>query len=203
MAFKIAVAMFKGGACKTTLTVALGEAAAEAGLDVETIDTDPMGGMMRWSTGAEGESRPLRVTVTGMPSAKELSHRIATTTQHRDLVVIDGPPPGALAIAKAAIDAADYVLLACPARPADQDSVPATMSAVMESGKPFNGVLTMARSTLLTDSGRIALEKMGVPLLKTELNFGDPVADNYGHRSRGPLRKFGIDLFDEISTKIG
>ncbi|MFJ2407069.1 AAA family ATPase [Streptomyces xanthochromogenes] len=203
MAFKIAVAMFKGGACKTTVSLALAEAAAEAGLDVEAIDTDPMGGLTRWSLGAEEESRPLRMAVTGMPSAKQLSDRIASATSHRDLVVIDGPPPGALAIAKAAIEAADFVLLACPARPADQDSVPATLAAVREAGKPFNGVLTCARKTLLTETGRITLQGMGVPLLKTELDLSDLVADNYLHRSRGPLRRFGIDLFDEISTKIG
>ena len=181
----------------------LAEAAAEAGLDVEVIDTDPMGGLTRWSTGAEEEGRPLRATVTGMPSANQLADRIATATAHRDFVVIDGPPPGALTIATAAIEAADYVLLACPARPADQDSVPATLAAVVKAGKPFNGVLTCARKTLLTETGRIALKGMGVPLLDTELDFSDLVADNYLHRARGPLRRFGIDLFDEISTKIG
>ncbi|MEU4955842.1 hypothetical protein, partial [Streptomyces lavendulae] len=70
-------------------------------------------------------------------------------------------------------------------------------------GKPFNGVLTVARNTLMTDTGRIALREMGVELLETEMRYGDPFADNYGHRSRGVLRKFGIDLFHEISTKIG
>ncbi len=42
---------------------------------------------------AEDEGRPLRMTVTGMPSLKELPHRISIATQHRDLVTIDGPPP--------------------------------------------------------------------------------------------------------------
>ena len=203
MAFKIAVAMFKGGANKTSVSDALAEAAAEAGLDTEGIDTDPMGGWLRWAAGAEGEGRPLRVPVTGMPSAKQLPDRIATLTLDRDLAVIDGPPPGNLSIAIAAIEAADYVLLACPARPADQDSVPATMAAVIAAGKPFNGVLTCARKTMLTDSGRIALKGLGVPLLETELPFSDEVADNYLHRARGPLRRFGLDLFAEISTKIG
>ncbi|MCY0922858.1 hypothetical protein OS965_32745 [Streptomyces sp. H27-G5] len=203
MAFKIAVAQFKGGAQKTTVTVALGEAAAEAGLDVEGIDTDPMGGLLRWSMAAEAEGRPMRMAVTGMPSAKELPDRIHSATAHRDLVVIDGPPPGALALAKAAIEAADFVLLSCPARPADQDSVPATIAAVKAAGKPFAGVLTVARNTLMTDTGRVALHDMGAQLLETEMRYGDPFADNYGHRSRGVLRKFGIDLFHEISAKIG
>ncbi|WP_157851533.1 hypothetical protein [Streptomyces monomycini] len=93
--------------------------------------------------------------------------------------------------------------MACPARPADQDSIPATLAAIQKAGKPFNGVLTMARNTIMTDAGRIALTEMGVPLLETELRLSDQVADNYGHRSRGMLSKFGLDLFYEISTKIG
>lgn len=204
MAFKIAVVQFKGGAQKTTVSAALGEASAEAGLDTEGIDTDPMGGLMRWAMAAEAEGRPMRMTVTGMPtSPKELPDRVASATAHRDLAVLDGPPPGALAMAKAAIAAADYVLMSCPSRPADQDSVPATIEAIKAAGKPYSGVLTVVRNTFMSDTGRVALQDMGVPLLETELRFGDPYAENYGHRVRGPLRKFGIDLFAEISTKIG
>lgn len=202
MAVKIAVAYLKGGAGKTTTSFALGEAAAEAGLSVEMVDTDPMGGLLRWSTLAEEEGRPLRSNVTGMPTAK-LPERIDAIVHGADLVVIDGPPPGNLAVATAAIRAADFVLLVCPARTSDQDRVPATIAEVAKAGKPFAGVLTMTRSTMATDVARIAVAQMGVPLLKTELKLADPVDANYGHRARGPLRRFGLDLFAEISTQIG
>jgi cellulose biosynthesis protein BcsQ len=202
MALKIAVAMLKGGAAKTTTSFALAEAAAEAGLAVEVVDTDPMGGLLRWATLAEEEGRPLRANVTGMPTAK-LPERIDAITHGADMIIIDGPPPGNLAIASAAVRAADHVLLACPARTSDQDRVPATISEVTKAGKPFSGVLTMTRSTMATEVARLAVQQMGVPLLKTELKLADAVDANYGHRSRGPLRRFGLDLFAEISTQIG
>ncbi len=125
--------LLKGGVGKTTTAVALAEAATVAG-PVTLVDTDPMGAAVRWSVLAEESGRPLEAAVIGHPSAS-LGKCLGMLARDSAVVVIDAPPPGALAIAQAANQAASIVIVPIPARMADLDRVPATLDIARQGGQ--------------------------------------------------------------------
>ena len=63
---RIAVIGLKGGVGKTTMTVMLSQAAADAGEVVTVIDADPQGSATAWATNAGDDLAP---TVIGQASA--------------------------------------------------------------------------------------------------------------------------------------
>lgn len=200
MAFTIAVVVLKGGAGKSAISLALGEAATVVGA-VTVVDADPMGGSIRQAVLAEESGRPLYSTVIGLP-AKDLPKRIGSITTGADIVVIDGPPPGALAIATAAIECADVVLMPCPARPGDLDRVPATQAEAAKLGVPVFGVYNFyKKGTNNAAAAELLLARYGVDMLETKLMDSTRVAENYGLRPRGPLARFGRELLDELTRK--
>jgi chromosome partitioning protein len=202
MAYVIAVALLKGGVGKTTTAVALAEAAASGGGRVTLIDTDPQGSALRWSQLAEDEGRPLRSTVTG-DIGPGLPRRIGPVASGADIVIIDAPPPGALAIANAAIEAADYVVIPVPPQRANLDRVRPTVDAAIRSGKPFRVVLTMVRGGISErDDVMAELTAAGVPVFATELPLTVDVERCYGLPVTGPLARFGVDLMTEILTEV-
>ncbi|MGH7743539.1 MAG: AAA family ATPase [Candidatus Dormibacteria bacterium] len=199
MALIITVAMLKGGVGKTTTAVALAEAATIAG-PVTLVDTDPMGSAVRWSVLAQESGKPLRAAVIGLPSPK-LSQRLAALTQGSAACVIDSPPPGARAIAEAAIEVARIVVLPVPARMGDLDRVPATLELARQGGRQVFAVVTMARHTTSEGAARSALTSWGVEVLETVLPLRVAVAHNYGKRPSGMLAQFGQKLLAEITEK--
>jgi prevent-host-death family protein len=81
----IAVEHPKGGVLKTATAIALSEAAAEAGADVLTADTDPQGSAVRWGQLADATGKPLRTTVVGLATVAriaELADRVAREHDH-------------------------------------------------------------------------------------------------------------------------
>lgn len=207
MALVIAVALLKGGVGKTTTAVALAEAATVAG-PVTLVDTDPMGAAVRWSVLAEESGRPLEAAVIGHPSAS-LGKRLGALAHDSAVVVIDAPPPGALAIAQAAIKAASIVIVPVPARMADLDRVPATLDIARQEGRRrVFAVMTFARNVDIDDrrtnaevAARAALRSWGVDVLNTALPPRVTIANQYGTRPRGALAKYGVDLLDEITRR--
>jgi chromosome partitioning protein len=99
----IAVSNVKGGVGKTTTAVYLAAVAAERGDDVVLVDADPHASSAIWL-----EERPIDgVTVVEAPSERTLKRAMSNDGA---LVVID-TPPGDERLVRAAIDAADSVVI--------------------------------------------------------------------------------------------
>ena len=104
----------KGGVGKTTLAVHLSAGLAQRGFRVLLVDADPQGSVLDWS--ATRQADPL-FAVVGLPT-KNLHREIQAHTPNYDYIIIDGPPR-VNELARAAIMAADVVLI--PVHPSPYD----------------------------------------------------------------------------------
>jgi chromosome partitioning protein len=99
----IAVSNVKGGVGKTTTAVYLAAVAAERGEDVVLVDADPHASSAIWL-----EERPIEgVTVVEAPSERTLVRAL----RNDDALVVIDTPPGDERLVRAAIDAADSVVI--------------------------------------------------------------------------------------------
>ena len=195
----LAVALLKGGVGKTTTAITLANAASYGGT-VILADADPMGSATHWSQLAadSGRFRSLRFKV--IPEASpDLERRVLRLARSADMVVIDSPPPGQLQFARAAIAAADYVVVPVSPERAALARVGATVDIARELGKPVRAVLTMVRGGLAErDATVAALHSWDVPVFTAELPLAVSVQRCYGHTPAGILARFGLDLLEEI-----
>lgn len=99
----VAVSNVKGGVGKTTSAVYLAAVAAERGDHVILVDADPHASSAIWL-----EERPIEgVTVVEAPSERTLVRALRT----EDALVVIDTPPGDERLVRAAIDAADSVVI--------------------------------------------------------------------------------------------
>lgn len=104
----------KGGVGKTTLAVHLSMALALRGQRVLLVDADPQGSALDWSASRQAEPR---FAVIGLPT-KNLHREVQAHVPNYDVIVIDGPPR-VNELARAAIMAADIVIV--PVQPSPYD----------------------------------------------------------------------------------
>ena len=117
MAAIITFAQRKGGAGKTTLAAHLAAGWALAGRRVSAVDVDPQCSLARW-----GELRAALAGAAALPVAKVSGWRLALELERlrreAEIVVVDSPPHAELD-ARAAIRAADLVVI--PVQPSPMD----------------------------------------------------------------------------------
>lgn len=104
----------KGGVGKTTLAVHIATSLALRGHKVLLVDADPQGSAMDWSASRAGEAL---FPVIGL-ATRNLHKEILAHIPNYDAIVIDGPPR-VNELARAAIMAADLILI--PVQPSPYD----------------------------------------------------------------------------------
>jgi chromosome partitioning protein len=198
----ITVALLKGGAGKSTVAVALAEAAALS-VPAVLIDTDPMSSARRWAELAEASGSPLRAEVVRQAST-DLAADVRSASRRAAVVVIDTPPPGALHAAEASIRVADQVVMPTPPRLADLDRVNATAAIAREMGTPAAAVLTMVRGGIEDAAlSALQLQAWGVPVYASQMPMTVAIQRAYGQPvTSGPLLRFGVDLLIEITKEM-
>lgn len=179
---RITVANLKGGVGKTVTAVHLAAGLATQGRTPLLVDADPQGSAQSWAD-AVGEAFPC--ATVPLP-ADDLDRQLrALEVGHTD-VVIDTPPE-VVEITRAAIRAADVVVM--PLRPStmDVDRLRPTIDLVAEvereTGRPVTlaVLITQARAgTRMARELRPALEALGVPVLAGQVPLREAYAISHG-----------------------
>jgi chromosome partitioning protein len=202
MVFTVACCFLKGGVGKSTTAVAIAESGAAAGR-VTLVDCDEQGSCYDWSMLAAASGRPLRSTVIRMPKVRDLTQRLHSVSLGADLLVVDSPPPGDMAMIHGVIAAADYVVAPVPPQRADLARIPSTLEIARQYGKPMRAVLTMVRGGLAErDDAVAALAELGVPVFDAELPLTARVERNYGQPPIGILARFGYEILAQIIKEV-
>jgi chromosome partitioning protein len=133
----IAIISQKGGAGKTTLALHLAAVGQEAGRVALVIDTDPQATASQWA--AWRQDAPPEVIDSPPP---RLAAKIAAAQgQGAELIVVD-TPPHADSAARAAVEAADLVLIPCRPSAFDLAAIQTTAKLVQLLRKPAFVVFT-------------------------------------------------------------
>lgn len=148
--------------------------------------------------------------VVGLPT-RDVPRRFKPLAADYDNGVID-TPPGDLAIARSAMQAADVALVAVPPTPIDLDRVMPTLEAIADvedlTGLTYHVLLTRVRriSREARDT-RQAMEEMELPVLATEIPalgfysdaFGRAIEDT-GDYEDVPRELLGKPRLEEVGS---
>lgn len=175
----VAVANVKGGVAKTTSAIYLAHA-----LKATLVDADPQGSAIGWAEAAEAAGTPLGFPVVSLPTAR-LAERLPLAKQ----IVID-TPPGDLKIIRAAIAAADVVLIPTGATALDMARVWHTLDLAREASARAAVLLCRVRANTRAPQEAVeALEDENVTVLATRIplrealafTYGEPIGADYGY----------------------
>ena len=127
----VAIASQKGGAGKTTLTLAIAGVAMAAGRTVVILDMDPQASASAWADQRGGEPAPIVDGVGAQRLQKAIDQAKALGT---DLILVDTAPstdPAALAACRVA----DQILIPCRPGYFDIIAIKATVDVATIAGK--------------------------------------------------------------------
>jgi chromosome partitioning protein len=181
---KLAIVNLKGGSGKTVSSFFLATVLGRLGRTL-LVDCDPQGSTLTWAAAAEedGSQDPLPFAVIGLP-VKDVHRRVRAFEGDYEHIVLD-TPPGALAIVRSALMAADVALIAVPPTPIDLDRVMPTLELVADvedmTGLSFRVLLTRVRR--ISREGRDtreAMSEMGLPLLEADIPALGFYSDSFG-----------------------
>lgn len=133
----IAIISQKGGAGKTTLALHLAAAAQASGRVALVVDTDPQATASQWAAWRQ-EAPP---EVIDSPPPRLAAKIAAAKEQGAELIVID-TPPHADSAARAAVEAADLVLIPCRPSAFDLSAIQTTAKLVQLLRRPAFVVFT-------------------------------------------------------------
>ena len=156
----IAIISQKGGAGKTTLAIHLAAAGQEAGHVSLIIDTDPQATASQWASWRQ--AAPPEVIDSPPP---RLAAKVEQAKgQGAKLIVID-TPPHADSAARAAVEAADLVLIPCRPSAFDLSAIQTTAKLVQLLRKPAYVVFTAGNPNaprVYAEAGEL-VESYGTP----------------------------------------
>lgn len=133
----IAIISQKGGAGKTTLALHLAAAAQASGRVALVVDTDPQATASQWAAW-RGDAPP---EVIDSPPPRLAAKIAAAKEQGAEVIVID-TPPHADSAARAAVEAADLVLIPCRPSAFDLSAIQTTAKLVQLLRRPAFVVFT-------------------------------------------------------------
>ncbi|MDJ0391434.1 ParA family partition ATPase [Roseomonas sp. E05] len=170
MAFVVAVAQRKGGAGKSTVAATLATTLALAGRRVTLLDTDPQQTLGRWHQARQGQRQaaPLHFEA---PSGWRIPATLDRVAAESEVVVLD-TPPHADSDSRAAMRAADLVLVPLQPSPADLWAMEATLEQAAAAHRRVALLLNRVPS-----SGRLR-DEIVAELVRRELPLLEPVLGN-------------------------
>lgn len=172
----VSVVSQKGGSGKTTLSVHLAAYASKEGKAVALLDLDPQGSSYSWFT-TRDNSNELAATKTNHEELPSILQKLKEA--NADLVIIDTAPHSNNSAA-AAVELADFVLVACRPSRFDLEAVVNTMDIIdLTKPTPNHAVLINCAPPVgnLGEEARGVLEGQGYPVLTSVLC--NRVAYNY------------------------
>ena len=199
----IVVAGHKGGLGKTTLSILLAQIAAEQGERVAMIDLDPQQSLYDWWS-QRPEDDPLSVADADYTQLAKAQEGLAAQA---DLLIID-TPPAHQAIIKAAIEAADMVIVPCGPSPFDIKGIGETITILETAGVPFFFVINRAisRTTIASESlpllaqhGKVAPKPITMRVDYAQGMIGGNTPLDVGNKR---VREEVSDLYDYLSKQL-
>ena len=198
----VTVASLKGGVGKTTLAVALAEAAAERDGGALLVDADSQGSAMKQAELAEEAGAPLSSVTVALPT-RDLPRRLQGIGAARYGIVVVDTPPGHEAVTRAAISVADLAIVPARPTPVDLERAWATIDLVEEMGRRPLVVLSQIRlGTRALAATLRALEAAGVQVAPTMIPQREAVSLGYGARIGRPLSTLAAALLAEIMEAV-
>ncbi len=200
---KVAVANLKGGTGKTLTSFYLAAALSRRGRTL-LVDCDPQGSALSWAESAEEDGKSLGFSVMGLPT-RDVHRKLKGFEGDYVHVVLD-TPPGELAIARAALLAADTALVAVPPTLIDLDRLLPTVELVAEL-EPLNDLtfqVLLTRVRRISREGqdaREALSEMGLPVMASEVPQLSFYSDAFGaplDEDLGDYERVAAELLEEV-----
>jgi chromosome partitioning protein len=207
----VSIAQQKGGAGKTTLAVQLGTRWLTEGRRVAMLDIDPQASLFAWFNlrrRRQGD-KPDGLMVQGL-SGWRLGTELRRLRAEFDIVLVDSPPH-AESDAKAAIRAADLVLLPCQPNALDLWATQPTLElAKAESTRALLVLNRVPARSRAADQIRAEIEAKGWPLAEASLGnrqaFAASIGDGRGVAEWVPSSTAAHEvaaLADEVRRRIG
>jgi chromosome partitioning protein len=171
----ISVINQKGGAGKTTASMALAGELAERGNRVLVVDADAQATATQWSKSAP-DDKPFPAAVVSLASFAEKLHREVQKQLHQyDYIIIDCPPSVEATAPQSALLISHLAIVPVPPAPADLWSARGVLPLihrVQGLNENLKAVLLVNRPprTAISKAVLKELAKFGLPLLKTTLS---------------------------------